>query len=76
MLLRNTPQETHLRFIDGMQKAVKMAERAGIVLGVEIMHTPYLNSLSNLRYLNAIFRHLILWLIPMSETLQDGTMMS
>ena len=44
-------QETHLRFIDGMQKAVKMAERAGIVLGVEIMDTPYLNSLSKFEVL-------------------------
>lgn len=36
---------THRRFIDGMQQATKMAERAGIMLGVEIMDTPYLNSL-------------------------------
>ncbi len=33
-------------FIEGMKKARKMAERAGVMLGVEIMDTPYLNSLS------------------------------
>jgi L-ribulose-5-phosphate 3-epimerase/hexulose-6-phosphate isomerase len=44
-------QETHLRFIDGMKKATKMAERAGIMLGVEIMDTPYLNSLSKFEVL-------------------------
>lgn len=44
-------QETHQRFIDGMKQAVKMAERAGIMLGVEIMDTPYLNSLSKFEVL-------------------------
>jgi len=44
-------KETHLRFIDGMQQATKMAERAGIMLGVEIMDTPYLNSLSKFEVL-------------------------
>jgi L-ribulose-5-phosphate 3-epimerase len=43
--------ETHQRFIEGMQKATKMAERAGIMLGVEIMDTPYLNSLSKFEIL-------------------------
>jgi len=43
--------QTHLRFIDGMQRATKMAERAGIMLGVEIMDTPYLNSLSKFEVL-------------------------
>lgn len=38
-------EETHQRFIEGMKKAAKMAERAGVMLGVEIMDTPYLNSL-------------------------------
>ncbi len=36
---------THKRFVEGMKQATKMAERAGIMLGVEIMDTPYLNSL-------------------------------
>lgn len=44
-------EQTHLRFIDGMQQATKMAERAGIMLGVEIMDTPYLNSLSKFEVL-------------------------
>lgn len=43
--------ETHQRFIAGMQKATKMAERAGVMLGVEIMDTPYLNSLSKFEIL-------------------------
>lgn len=43
--------ETHHHFIDGMKKASKMAERAGIMLGVEIMDTPYLNSLSKFEIL-------------------------
>jgi L-ribulose-5-phosphate 3-epimerase/hexulose-6-phosphate isomerase len=43
--------ETHQRFIDGMQRATKMAERAGVLLGVEIMDTPYLNSLSKFEVL-------------------------
>ncbi len=33
------------------RKATKMAERAGIMLGVEIMDTPYLNSLSKFEVL-------------------------
>lgn len=43
--------ETHRHFIDGMKAAAKMAERAGIMLGVEIMDTPYLNSLSKFEVL-------------------------
>ena len=43
--------ETHRRFIDGMKQATKMAERAGVMLGVEIMDTPYLNSLSKFEVL-------------------------
>ncbi|WFN54661.1 L-ribulose-5-phosphate 3-epimerase [Dickeya lacustris] len=43
--------ETHLHFIDGMKAATRMAERAGIMLGVEIMDTPYLNSLSKFEVL-------------------------
>lgn len=42
---------THQRFIDGMKTAAKMAERAGVMLGVEIMDTPYLNSLSKFEIL-------------------------
>jgi len=44
-------QATHERFVEGMQKATKMAERAGVLLGVEIMDTPYLNSLSKFEVL-------------------------
>lgn len=43
--------ETHRRFIEGMKQATKLAERAGIMLGVEIMDTPYLNSLSKFEIL-------------------------
>lgn len=39
-------QETHQRFIEGLQWSAKQAERAGVMLAVEIMDTPYLNSLS------------------------------
>ena len=42
---------THQRFIEGMKTATKMAERAGVMLGVEIMDTPYLNSLSKFEVL-------------------------
>ncbi|TKI08518.1 L-ribulose-5-phosphate 3-epimerase [Martelella alba] len=42
---------THRYFIEGMKAAAKMAERAGIMLGVEIMDTPYLNSLSKFEVL-------------------------
>lgn len=44
-------ESTHLRFIDGMKQVAKMAESAGIMLGVEIMDTPYLNSLSKFEVL-------------------------
>ncbi|NNN43979.1 MULTISPECIES: L-ribulose-5-phosphate 3-epimerase [Vibrio] len=44
-------EETHHRFIEGMKQATKLAERAGIMLGVEIMDTPYLNSLSKFEVL-------------------------
>ncbi|WP_108651379.1 L-ribulose-5-phosphate 3-epimerase [Dongshaea marina] len=43
--------ESHCRFIEGMRSAAKMAERAGVMLGVEIMDTPYLNSLSKFEIL-------------------------
>ncbi|UUE09609.1 L-ribulose-5-phosphate 3-epimerase [Dickeya zeae] len=43
--------ETHQRFIEGMKAATRMAERAGVMLGVEIMDTPYLNSLSKFEVL-------------------------
>lgn len=45
-------EETHQRFIQGMKGAAKMAERAGIMLSVEIMDTDYLNSLSKFEVLN------------------------
>ncbi|TQI80863.1 L-ribulose-5-phosphate 3-epimerase/hexulose-6-phosphate isomerase [Serratia fonticola] len=44
-------ESTHQRFIDGMKQAAKMAENAGVMLGVEIMDTPYLNSLSKFEVL-------------------------
>lgn len=37
---------THEQFIAGMKQAAKLAERSGVMLGVEIMDTPYLNSIS------------------------------
>lgn len=43
--------ETNQHFIAGMQAAAKMAERTGVMLGVEIMDTPYLNSLSKFEIL-------------------------
>ncbi|MFV0576448.1 MAG: L-ribulose-5-phosphate 3-epimerase [Vibrio sp.] len=45
-------QSTHLRFIEGMKHAAKLAERAGVMLAVEIMDTNYLNSLSKFEVLN------------------------
>lgn len=44
-------QETHQRFIQGMRESAKLAERAGIMLAVEIMDTDYLNSLSKFEIL-------------------------
>lgn len=44
--------ETHQRFIQGMKCCAKLAERAGIMLAVEIMDTNYLNSLSKFEVLN------------------------
>ena len=44
-------EATHARFIQGMKDSAKMAEHAGIMLGVEIMDTPYLNSLSKFEVL-------------------------
>ncbi|HDI3253283.1 TPA: L-ribulose-5-phosphate 3-epimerase [Vibrio cholerae] len=43
---------THQRFIEGMQHAARLAERAGVMLAVEIMDTPYLNALSKFEVLN------------------------
>ncbi len=45
-------QETHQNFIQGMKQAAKLAERAGVMLAVEIMDTSYLNSLSKFEVLN------------------------
>jgi L-ribulose-5-phosphate 3-epimerase/hexulose-6-phosphate isomerase len=45
-------QATHQHFIDGMKQAAKLAERAGVMLAVEIMDTDYLNSLSKFEILN------------------------
>ncbi|WP_392551703.1 L-ribulose-5-phosphate 3-epimerase [Orbus wheelerorum] len=43
--------QTHERFIQGMQWAAKQAEKAGVMLAVEIMDTPYLNALSKFEIL-------------------------
>lgn len=43
--------ESHRRFIDGMKWSADIAERAGVTLAVEIMDTPYLNSLSKFEIL-------------------------
>lgn len=43
---------THARFIEGMRYCAKLAEKAGVMLSVEIMDTPYLNSLSKFEILN------------------------
>lgn len=44
-------KETHQYFIEGMRLAAKLAERAGVMLAVEIMDTRYLNSLSKFEIL-------------------------
>ncbi|WP_434999574.1 L-ribulose-5-phosphate 3-epimerase [Vibrio scophthalmi] len=43
---------THQRFVDGMKLSAQLAERAGVMLAVEIMDTDYLNSLSKFEVLN------------------------
>jgi L-ribulose-5-phosphate 3-epimerase/hexulose-6-phosphate isomerase len=45
-------RETHQRFIEGMKLSAKMAEKAGVMLAVEIMDTEYLNALSKFEVLN------------------------
>lgn len=44
--------ETHQRFVQGMKHAAQLAERAGVMLAIEIMDTDYLNSLSKFEVLN------------------------
>ncbi|WP_073603345.1 L-ribulose-5-phosphate 3-epimerase [Vibrio aerogenes] len=44
-------EKTHQRFIEGMQWAARLAEQAGVMLAVEIMDTPYLNSLTKFEVL-------------------------
>lgn len=44
-------EQTHQRFIQGMQWCAKQAEKAGVILAVEIMDTNYLNSLSKFEIL-------------------------
>ena len=43
--------ETHQHFIEGMKLSAQLAERAGVMLAVEIMDTDYLNSLSKFEVL-------------------------
>ncbi len=45
-------EKTHQRFIQGMKSAAKLAERAGVMLAVEIMDTDYLNALSKFEILS------------------------
>ncbi len=45
-------EATHQRFIEGMRYCAKLAEKAGVMLSVEIMDTDYLNSLSKFEVLN------------------------
>lgn len=45
-------QITHQRFIEGMKLSAQLAERAGVMLAVEIMDTDYLNSLSKFEVLS------------------------
>lgn len=44
-------EKTHQRFVQGMKQAAQLAERAGIMLAVEIMDTDYLNALSKFEIL-------------------------
>lgn len=48
----NADESTHQRFIEGMRYCSKLAEKAGVMLSVEIMDTDYLNSLSKFEVLN------------------------
>ncbi|NOJ02946.1 L-ribulose-5-phosphate 3-epimerase [Vibrio splendidus] len=43
---------THQRFIEGMKLSAQLAERASVMLAVEIMDTDYLNSLSKFEVLS------------------------
>ena len=48
-------QETDALFVAGMKEAVKMASRAGVVLAMEIMDTPYMGTISRaMEYLKKI----------------------
>ena len=38
-------EETKRRFLDGMKKSVEMASRAGVMLAMEIMDTPYVGTI-------------------------------
>lgn len=52
------PQDagTHQRFIDGMKWAVEQAAAAQVMLAVEIMDTPYMNSITKWKALDAEIR--------------------
>lgn len=48
-------EETDALFIEGMKQAVRMAARAGVVLAMEIMDTPYMGTISRaMEYLKKI----------------------
>ncbi len=48
-------EETDALFVAGMKEAVKMAARAGVVLAMEIMDTPYMGTISRaMEYLKKI----------------------
>lgn len=38
-------EETKARFLDGMKKSVEMASRAGVILAMEIMDTPFVGTI-------------------------------
>ena len=38
-------EETKRRFLDGMKKSVEMASRAGVILAMEIMDTPFVGTI-------------------------------
>lgn len=48
-------EETDALFIEGMRKALRMAARAGVVLAMEIMDTPYMGTITRaMEYLKKI----------------------
>lgn len=48
----SSDEKTHQNFVDGIKLSSRLAERAGVMLAVEIMDTSYLNSLVKFEILN------------------------